>query len=75
MDVAIPNSHNLHSSITEKLQKYTDLKKELIGMWQQKTAYVMPLVLSTRGVAPNKLHDSLQLINLRPACTFPCTKQ
>jgi hypothetical protein len=28
--VAIPNSHSLHSTITEKLQKYTDLKKELI---------------------------------------------
>ena len=30
IDVAIPNSHNLHSTITEKLQKYTDLKEDLI---------------------------------------------
>ena len=28
---AIPNSHNLHSTITERLQKYTDLKEELIN--------------------------------------------
>jgi hypothetical protein len=27
--VAIPNSHNLYSKITEKLQKYTGLKEEL----------------------------------------------
>jgi hypothetical protein len=27
--VAIPNNHNLHSTITEKLQKYTDMKGEL----------------------------------------------
>jgi hypothetical protein len=28
-DIAIPNSHNLHGTITKKLQKYTDLKEEL----------------------------------------------
>jgi hypothetical protein len=28
---AIPNSHNLHSTITEKLQKYTDLTEKLEG--------------------------------------------
>jgi hypothetical protein len=33
-DVAIPNSHNLHSTITEKLQKYTNLKVEEIIIWQ-----------------------------------------
>jgi len=30
VDTAIPNSHILHSTITERLQKYTDLKEELI---------------------------------------------
>jgi hypothetical protein len=28
--VAIPNSHELHNSITEKLLRYTDFKVELI---------------------------------------------
>jgi len=32
VDVAIPNSHNLHCTVTEKLQKYADLKEELIRM-------------------------------------------
>jgi phosphatidylserine decarboxylase len=27
--VAIPDSHNVHSTITGKLQKYTDMKGEL----------------------------------------------
>jgi hypothetical protein len=31
IDTAIPNSHNLHSTITEKLQKFTDLKEGLEG--------------------------------------------
>jgi len=30
IDVAVPNSHNLHNTITEKLQKYTDLKDDVI---------------------------------------------
>jgi hypothetical protein len=29
VDVAIPNSDNFHSTITEKLQEYTDLKQGL----------------------------------------------
>jgi hypothetical protein len=66
VDVAIPNSHNLHSTITEKLQNYTDLTERLVRIWQLKTAYIMPLVLSTTGIIPNKLHESLKLLNLRP---------
>jgi len=38
VDAAIPNRHNLHSTITERLQKYIDLKEELI-IWQLRTAY------------------------------------
>jgi len=29
IDVAIPNSHKMYSTFTEKLQKYTDLKEGL----------------------------------------------
>ena len=65
MDIAIPNTHNFHSAITEKLQKYTDLKAELIGLWELKTAIIIPLVLSTTGIIPQKLHESLKLLNLR----------
>jgi hypothetical protein len=81
VDVAIPNSH---SSITEKLQKYTDLKEELITIWQLNAACIIPLVLSItgiipinaihNGIIPNKLHDSLKLLNLRPALYIPMHK-
>jgi hypothetical protein len=43
IDVAIPNSHDLICTVTKKLQKYTDVKEELIRMWQLKVAYIMPL--------------------------------
>jgi len=39
---AIPNSHNLPCTITETLQKYTDLKEE-------------QLVMPKTGIIPNKL--------------------
>jgi hypothetical protein len=39
-EVAIPNSHSLHSTVTEKLRKYIDLKGEFIRTWQLKTAYI-----------------------------------
>ena len=70
--VAIPNSHDLHNSITKKLQKYTYFKVELIRIWQLRMSCKIPLVLSTTGVIANKLHNRLKLINLYLAlyCTF-----
>jgi hypothetical protein len=63
IDAATPNSHNLHSTLTEKLHKCTDLKEELIRIWQLTTAYST----STTGIIPNKLHESLKLLNFRAA--------
>ena len=34
--------HNLLSSVTENLHKYTDLKEELIRMWQLNAVYTVP---------------------------------
>jgi len=59
--IAIPNSHNLHSAITEQLRKYADLKEVLISMWQLKTSCIIPPVLPETGIIPNKLHKSLKM--------------
>jgi hypothetical protein len=72
IDVAIANGQNLHSTITENLQKYRDLTEELIRIWQLQTACTVPPVLFTAGIIPNKLHDSLQLLDL---LHVRCTKQ
>jgi hypothetical protein len=55
-DVAICNSFNLHSTITEKLHKYTNLKEKLKRIWDLKTAYIIHLVLSAMSIIPNKHH-------------------
>ena len=63
IDAATSNSHNLHSTLTEKLHTCTDLKEELIKIWQLITAYST----STTGIIPNKLRESLKLLNFRAA--------
>ena len=57
IDASVPNSRNLHRTITKKPQKYMELKEEIISIWQLKMAYKVPLVLSTTGSIPNKLHE------------------
>ena len=57
-DVAIPNANKPRSTITERFQKYTDLKEELIRIRQLNAVHIVPLVLSITGIIPNKLHES-----------------
>jgi len=40
IDAAIPNSHKLHSTITEKLQIYTDFKEDFTRICKLTTAYI-----------------------------------
>jgi hypothetical protein len=61
----IPNS-NFYSTITEKLQKYADLKEVLTKIWQLNTVYIGPLVAITKGIIPNKIHSSVKLHYLCP---------
>jgi hypothetical protein len=67
IDVEIPDSQNLHRTITEKVPKYTDLKEGLISIWQLITAFLISFALSTTAIISNKLHGNLKLLNLRPA--------
>ena len=48
--MGIPNSPNLTSIISKKLQKCTDLKEELIKIWQLKTSYT-GLFMSPSGIS------------------------
>jgi len=67
VDGAVANSHNLHSIITDRLLKYTDLKEELIRIWQLEISYTVPLVISTAGIIPNRFRERLKFRDLRPA--------
>ncbi|KAL0809154.1 hypothetical protein ABMA28_011389 [Loxostege sticticalis] len=64
IDIAIPNSHNIQKSITEKTTKYTDLKQEIQRLWSQNKVIIVPLVLSSTGVIPQHLKSSLNTLDL-----------
>lgn len=64
IDIAIPNTHNLQSSHTEKVSKYTDLAIEIKEQWKMEKVYTVPIIVSTTGVIPTTLHNSLQQLKM-----------
>ena len=65
IDIAVPNTHNLAKTVTEKRNKYLELANEICAMWKQKAAQMIPIVISTR-VIPKSLSRSLTRLNLHP---------
>jgi len=66
IDIAVPNTHNLAKTINDKQNKYQELANEICAMWKQNTAQVIPLVISSTGVIPKSLSQSLKRLNLHP---------
>ena len=66
IDIAVPNIHNLAKTITDKQNKYQELANAICSMWKQKAAQVIPIVISSTGVIPKSLSQSLTRLNLRP---------
>jgi hypothetical protein len=67
IDIAVPNTHNLAKIITtEKQEKYRELANEISAMWKQNTVQVIPIVISSVGVIPKSLSQSLKKLNLHP---------
>ena len=66
MDMVVPNTHTLTKIITDKQNKYQELANEMCAMWKQKAAQVIPTVISTTGVSPQSLSQSLRRLNLHP---------
>jgi hypothetical protein len=66
IDIDVPNTHNLAKIITEKQEKYRELGNEISAMWKQNTVQVTPTVISSTGVIPKSLSQSLKRLNLHP---------
>ena len=43
-DIAVPNTHNLAKTITDKQKKYQELANEICAMWKQNAVQVIPIV-------------------------------
>jgi len=63
---AAPNTHNLAKTIIDKQNKYQELANEIWATWKQKAAQVIPIVISSTGVIPKSLSQSLTRFNLHP---------
>ena len=66
IDIAVPNTHNLSKTITDKQNKYQVLANEVCAMWKQKAAQVIPILISSTGVIPKSQSRSLTTLNLHP---------
>ena len=66
IDIAVPNKHNLAKTKTDKQNKYQELVNEICAMWKQKAAKVITIVISSTGLIPNSLSQSLTRLNLHP---------
>ena len=38
IDIAVPNTHNLAKTITDKQNKYQEMANEIFAVWKQKAA-------------------------------------
>ena len=66
IDIAVPDTHNLAKTITDKQNKYQELANEKCAVWMQKTTQMIPIVISSTGVIPKSLSQSLTRLNLHP---------
>jgi hypothetical protein len=64
IDIAVANTHNLTKTIPDKQNKYQEMENEICAMWKQNAAQVIPIVISSTGVIPKSLPQSLKRLNL-----------
>jgi len=67
IDITVPNTHNIAKILTDKRNKYQERANEICDMWKQNTALVISLVISSTGVIPKSLTQSLKKRNLHPS--------
>ena len=60
IDIAVPNTHNLAKTINDKQNKYQELANEICAMWKQNAVQVIPIVISSTGLIPKSLPQSLK---------------
>jgi hypothetical protein len=63
-DIAVPNTHNLAKTITDKQNNYQELANEICAMWKQNAVQVIPIAISSTGVIPKSLSQSLKTLIL-----------
>jgi hypothetical protein len=60
IDIAVPNTHHLTKTTVDKQNKYQELAHEICAMWKQNAAQLIPILISSTGVIPKSLSQSLK---------------
>ena len=63
IDIAVPSDQNIAKKEKEKIDKYQELKLEIMRMWSVK-AWVVPMVVGALGCIAKKLGEYLKNIGL-----------
>jgi hypothetical protein len=66
IDIAVPNTHNLAKTKTDKQNKYQELANEICAVWKGNTAHMIPIAISSTAVIPKSLSQSIKRLNLHP---------
>jgi hypothetical protein len=59
-------NNNNNKIIINNNNKYRELANEISVMWKQNTVQLIPIAISSTGVIPKSLSQSLKRLNLRP---------
>lgn len=64
IDISIPNTRNMTEKYDEKITHYSDLRNEILDMWNMRKVTIVPVILSALGVIPKSLRTSLKKIGI-----------
>jgi hypothetical protein len=60
--------------MTENQSKYQELANEMCAMWKQNKVQVIPIVITSLGVIPKSLSQSLNRLDLNPNTSIQMQK-
>jgi hypothetical protein len=63
-DIAVPLTHTVSKTETEKITKYENFALEIKNIWKFNNVSVFPLVISAEGVVPKNFQKYLENISL-----------
>jgi len=66
IDTAVPNTQTFAKTIIDKQNKYQELANEICAVWKQNAVQVIPIVISSKGVIPKSLSQSIKKLDLHP---------
>ena len=64
IDVAVPGDSRVNEKEIEKIEKYQDLKRELIRIWKLKKVQVVPVVVGALGCISKKFEKWMETLEI-----------